>query len=498
MAIAIKEVFPNSPHRLCLWHIMKKLLAKLGGHAQYKMIKKQLKNIVYNSLTIDECDENWLKMIEEFNLENNDWLKSLYKERNTWIPVYVKDQFWAGMSTSQRSESMNAFFDDYVHSKTSLKQFVEQYDSALKKNIENEKHLNFVSFNSIMRVILGHPIERQFQNAYTNNLFKLFQDEIRELMFCNASLLKEDGTTLIFEVVETMLEKNGESVREVSFRVHYMEIDCQLKCVCRLFEFRGILCRHVIKVLIRMKVIEVPKNYIIDRWRKDIKREYQSISNIYDDYGCDGERHRYNILTPLIQEVQQLGAKNDDNFSVLVEILKDTKEKLIAGDLGHSRVEQLEKVSTFGAKMIHSPLKVRSRGRPPTKRKQSKIEQIVKKSIANARKKIKFLLLQIMPSLVTFGRTWQKGDASGRSKQSRSEKKSRRAMLKPSMKPVPGVNCVTLKKSKNDDEEVDEAGVEPKDIELVMTRAGVPRSRAVNALKAAKGDIVTAIMDLTN
>ncbi|XP_042425778.1 NAC-alpha domain-containing protein 1-like [Zingiber officinale] len=68
----------------------------------------------------------------------------------------------------------------------------------------------------------------------------------------------------------------------------------------------------------------------------------------------------------------------------------------------------------------------------------------------------------------------QKGDASGRSKQSRSEKKSRRAMLKPSMKPVPGVNCVTLKKSKNDDEEVDEAGVEPKDIELVMTRAGVP------------------------
>ncbi|KAG6526302.1 hypothetical protein ZIOFF_016284 [Zingiber officinale] len=71
-------------------------------------------------------------------------------------------------------------------------------------------------------------------------------------------------------------------------------------------------------------------------------------------------------------------------------------------------------------------------------------------------------------------------------------------MLKPNMKPVPGVNCVTLKKSKNDDKEVDEAGVEPKDIELVMTRAGVPRSRAVNALKAAKGDIVTAIMELTN
>lgn len=49
-----------------------------------------------------------------------------------------------------------------------------------------------------------------------------------------------------------------------------------------------------------------------------------------------------------------------------------------------------------------------------------------------------------------------------------------------------------------DDEEVDETGVEPKDIELVMTQAGVSRSKAVKALKTADGDIVTAIMDLTN
>ncbi|KAL8147435.1 hypothetical protein AgCh_004951 [Apium graveolens] len=42
------------------------------------------------------------------------------------------------------------------------------------------------------------------------------------------------------------------------------------------------------------------------------------------------------------------------------------------------------------------------------------------------------------------------GDASGRSKQSRSEEKSRKAMLKLGMKPIPGVICVTVKKSKNE------------------------------------------------
>ncbi|KAG5242492.1 hypothetical protein OIU77_029603 [Salix suchowensis] len=152
-----------------------------------------------------------------------------------------------------------------------------------------------------------------------------------------------------------------------------------------------------------------------------------------------------------------------------------------------------------------------------------------------------------------------KGDVSGRGKQSRSEKKSRKAMLKLGMKPLPGVSRVTVKKSKNimfviskpdvfkspnsdtyivfgeakiedlssqlqtqaaeqfkapnpsmavsqpessstaqDDEDVDETGVEPKDIELVMMQAGVSRSKAVKALKAADGDIVTAIMELTN
>ncbi|KAF5782886.1 putative nascent polypeptide-associated complex NAC domain, NAC A/B domain superfamily [Helianthus annuus] len=48
-----------------------------------------------------------------------------------------------------------------------------------------------------------------------------------------------------------------------------------------------------------------------------------------------------------------------------------------------------------------------------------------------------------------------------------------------------------------DDEDVDETGVEPKDIELVMTQVGVSRPKAVKALKAADGDILSAIMELT-
>ena len=45
--------------------------------------------------------------------------------------------------------------------------------------------------------------------------------------------------------------------------------------------------------------------------------------------------------------------------------------------------------------------------------------------------------------------------------------------------------------------QVDDGGVEPKDIELVMTQAGVSRGKALKALQNAGGDIVSAIMELT-
>ena len=45
-----------------------------------------------------------------------------------------------------------------------------------------------------------------------------------------------------------------------------------------------------------------------------------------------------------------------------------------------------------------------------------------------------------------------------------------------------------------DDEEVDEDGIEPNDIEMVMSQANVSRSKAVKALRANDNDIVNSIM----
>ena len=48
-----------------------------------------------------------------------------------------------------------------------------------------------------------------------------------------------------------------------------------------------------------------------------------------------------------------------------------------------------------------------------------------------------------------------------------------------------------------DEDAVDESGLEPNDIELVISQASVSRAKAVKALRSNNGDSVNAIMELT-
>ncbi|XP_068091304.1 NAC-alpha domain-containing protein 1-like isoform X2 [Hyperolius riggenbachi] len=56
---------------------------------------------------------------------------------------------------------------------------------------------------------------------------------------------------------------------------------------------------------------------------------------------------------------------------------------------------------------------------------------------------------------------------------------------------------LTIKEESEDEEEVDETGLEVRDIELVMAQANVSRPKAVRALRHNNNDIVNAIMELT-
>ncbi|XP_042961356.1 protein FAR1-RELATED SEQUENCE 5-like [Carya illinoinensis] len=376
MQNAIARVFPKSRHRFCLWHIMKKVPEKFGAYSQYDDIKSQLHRCVYDTLSRDEFNKCWLQLLDNFDLHDHSWLEWLYSERHLWVPAYVRNEFWAGMSSTQRSEGMNAFFDDYVNSKTTLKQFVDQYDNALRRKIENELAADFSSFHTQIPCITFYGIERQFQASYTNAKFKEVQEELRGLIYCCASLIQSEGGIFIYHVADQVQVIDGFR-KSTKYVVEFNEIECEANCTCQLFAFKGILCRHVIRVLTLHDKEELPAKYILDRWRKDLKRDYTLVRSSRDDLSYSPNAYRMNKLNKAFYEISSIAGTSDDGCAKLLTQLSKLKlEWVEVQPVCDNRSTESLGVTKRSDK-LKSPVAARSKGRPVSKRKQSSAEKAI-------------------------------------------------------------------------------------------------------------------------
>nr|XP_025665182.1 protein FAR1-RELATED SEQUENCE 5-like [Arachis hypogaea] len=77
MAGAIRKVLPDTVHRWCIWHIIKKTQFKLGGYARYEELSAMINHIVYNSPSSESFEVDWAAFIKEFVLGHNRWLAGL-------------------------------------------------------------------------------------------------------------------------------------------------------------------------------------------------------------------------------------------------------------------------------------------------------------------------------------------------------------------------------------------------------------------------------------
>jgi len=151
------------------------------------------------------------------------------------------------MSTTQRSESMNAFFDGFVNSTTILKQFVVQYDNALRSKAENEIEADFASLNTTLPCVTQSFVERQFQEEYTHAKLAEVQQELRSKINCTIKSYECDVIYSKYMVKEECI-RNGQSDDKMN-EVVLDKVRQQIGCTCLLFEFKGILCRHNFLVL---------------------------------------------------------------------------------------------------------------------------------------------------------------------------------------------------------------------------------------------------------
>ncbi|KAH9703329.1 protein FAR1-RELATED SEQUENCE [Citrus sinensis] len=318
MQKAITNVFPTTRHRWCLWHIMKKVLEKLRAFKEREGIISSLLSAVYDSLSPNMFDEAWHDMMTVYNLWDNDWLNGLYEEWYRWVPCYLNDCFWAGMSTTQRSESMNAFFDGFVNAKTNLKQFVKQYENALRRKVELEWQADAKCFSKKTPCVSRYEMEKQVEEVYTISKFKEFQQELTALMYCDTI----NCVGSIYEISESFGQDKNKN-----FEVVFEEAVREVNCICSKFQFRGILCRHALTVLIRNGVEVLPEMYILARWRRDVMRSYSKVKVSYDGQHLTIQQEMYDKMCNAFSEVADIAADDESSYkSVLDWINKALKD----------------------------------------------------------------------------------------------------------------------------------------------------------------------------
>nr|GFA97284.1 protein FAR1-related sequence 5-like [Tanacetum cinerariifolium] len=90
---AVVKMFPDSHHRLCMWHITEKLPGKvLGDLAADNNFRKDLHKLVWNLyIDPDVFEQRWNDMISLYNLHDNKWLSDMYAIRERWVSGFFKE-----------------------------------------------------------------------------------------------------------------------------------------------------------------------------------------------------------------------------------------------------------------------------------------------------------------------------------------------------------------------------------------------------------------------
>lgn len=136
---------------------------------------------VYFSVTEDEFEMLWQKMISDFKLENNKYFNKMWNNRKRFIPVYYKNDFYPFIQSTGRSEGTNARFKDNVGPTYSLVSFLREYQRIIDV-IRNKEEIDDNQSKQKMpkELYYGYTIEQQAVELYNWNIYLKFMNQLRQ------------------------------------------------------------------------------------------------------------------------------------------------------------------------------------------------------------------------------------------------------------------------------------------------------------------------------
>ncbi|RID79524.1 LOW QUALITY PROTEIN: hypothetical protein BRARA_A02257 [Brassica rapa] len=272
MANSIEKVFPETKHKLCVWHI-------------YQNAAKRLSRVFHGP---DQFSTDFGKCV--YDHENEvEWLSRGYN----------------------------------------LLRFFEHYETVLDDRRFKELTADFGMMYTSQ--VLSAPVEmlQHAVDVYTPEVFTLFQKEYIAIGdYVAKRVNKSEMRSAEYNVSFRGVGRNH--------LVNYVAVNKTIHCSCMNFSFAGILCRHALKVLAKKDVRRIPPTYILNRWSKEAKARSISFyhSATPNDSVKQSIGKRYSHICRTFREIAYVAAEHieltlyaDEAAFNLLDKLKEKKKE---------------------------------------------------------------------------------------------------------------------------------------------------------------------------
>jgi hypothetical protein len=316
MQLAIEKIFPNTIYRSCLFHVKSKVEDKLFRCFQANEgLYEEFQDIIDHSLTVEEFEILWRQMIDKYKLGRIKYFQDLWSSRKKYVPVYFKTNFFPFLQTTARSEETNSLFKRGVGATYSMTSFLREYQRIMDSIHSREDECEHKSRHKIVsqkKFITKYYIEMQAHDLYNIYIFRKFQKILNDVTRLQVKEEHEGKLYLVWQAKNYPIKEHRQRIYVVQVEMTKEEYNC----ICCKFKKDGLLCSHILKVMLHQKIEKILENYIIDRWRKNEKRVLPCPQA---EKEVDNDTLRYNVLSRRLVHTASKGSKNKRKYEYLLK-----------------------------------------------------------------------------------------------------------------------------------------------------------------------------------
>ncbi|KAJ1380440.1 Zinc finger, CCHC-type [Sesbania bispinosa] len=317
---------------------------------------KSVLRCMFAHVEVAEFCRRWRDMVCKFKLEDNNWVKDLYEKKHMWATAYITGQFFAGLRTTSRCESLHGQLGRFIKSRYSLTEFVQHFQRSLCYMRYKEEEDDFASMlGEVVLTTNLQPLERSASRHFTRKIFLLFRKVLSRATQNFVVHCRQSAMWVIYTVKR--YQSGGKE-----WYVSLYPPSNDFKCSCQRMESYGLPCPHIIAVLVYLDYSEIPTCLILERWTKRAKESICHILIASSHYWDSSLIARYASLLEQCRQLCNLVARCDEEFNRIKEWITFEIQRL-KDKYGDGIFEQEGDLDGLDSGVL-DPVRVRTKGCP--------------------------------------------------------------------------------------------------------------------------------------